>query len=168
VILVEDSAAAATPTPAAPDAGPALEGEIVVTTDVDQPVIEVDGQVVARFARRAVVPVAIGRHDVRVTAAGRKPFHTRVEVAARVRLEVHAVLDPAEKRVGDKARRVRALYQSTGEMAQSAVARRDDDRSRALEAEFLAIPSPFLIEDSAALARIESRLRRLRRKLSAR
>ena len=97
---------------ALPDAGVAvaLEGEIVVTADVDQPVIEVDGKVVARFARRVAVPVATGRHDVRVTAAGHRPFHTRVEVAARVRLEVHAVLVPSEKRPRNsdhKSRRIR-------------------------------------------------------------
>jgi len=86
------------PHPGQPDAGAAAEGEIVVIADVDQPVIEIDGQVVARFARRAVVPVASGRHDVRVSADGHEPFHTRVEVGARVRLEVHAVLRPEKRR----------------------------------------------------------------------
>jgi acetyl-CoA carboxylase carboxyl transferase subunit beta len=82
---------------AAPPAAPiAPEGAIVITTDVEDAVIEVDGQVVARFARRAVVPVVTGRHDVRVSAANRRPFHTRVEVGARVQLEVHAVLDEVE------------------------------------------------------------------------
>jgi hypothetical protein len=81
---------------------------------------------------------------------------------------VHAVLDATESHLGPKARRVRGLYESTGEMARGAVARHADARSRALEAEFLAIPSPFLTEDGAALGRIESQLRRLRRKLSGR
>ncbi len=98
VLLVDEPGASAVDPPALPDAGASAEGEIVVIADVDQPVIEVDGQVVARFARRAVVPVASGRHDVRVSAAGHEPFHTRVEVAARVRLEVHAILRPEKKK----------------------------------------------------------------------
>jgi hypothetical protein len=99
VLVVESGLPAVDPPPPPPpDAGVVAEGEIVVIADVDQPVIEIDGQVVARFARRAVVPVAIGRHDVRVSAAGHVPFHTRVEVAARVRLEVHAVLRPEKRR----------------------------------------------------------------------
>jgi len=101
---------AATPVPGSPPrrrrwiapalvlGGLAAAGGIAVIADVDQPVIEIDGQVVARFARRAVVPVASGRHDVRVSADGHEPFHTRVEVGARVRLEVHAVLRPEKRR----------------------------------------------------------------------
>jgi hypothetical protein len=98
VLVVESGTPAVDPAPhpGQPDAG--AEGEIVVIADVDQPVIEIDGQVVARFARRAVVPVASGRHDVRVSADGHEPFHTRVEVGARVRLEVHAVLRPQKRR----------------------------------------------------------------------
>ena len=107
VLVVESGLPASDPPPPRlPDAGVVPEGEIVVIADVDQSVIEVDGQVVARFARRAVVPVSVGRHDIRVTAAGYRPFHTRVEVAARVRLEVQAVLRPAE----DKNRRVRPRH----------------------------------------------------------
>ncbi len=172
VLLVESGLDAAPGLAAVtPDAGAAAlpEGEIVVTADVDQPVIEVDGRVVARFARRAVVPVGTGRHDVRVTAAGHRPFHTRVEVGARVRLEVHAVLRPLENKqtagAEEKARRVRALYQSTGEMARELAERPDLPAARKLEEEFLAIPSPFLTEDARALGQIESQLRRLRRKL---
>jgi len=107
-VMVVESGLPATdpPPPSSPDAGVLPEGEIIVIADVDQSVIEVDGQVVARFARRAVVPVSIGRHDVRVTAAGHRPFHTRVEVAARVRLEVQAVLRPEE----DRNRRVRPRH----------------------------------------------------------
>ncbi|HEU5059258.1 MAG TPA: serine/threonine-protein kinase, partial [Kofleriaceae bacterium] len=59
VVLVEsgqDAAPAAAPGPLDAGSAPQPEGEIVVTADVDQPVIEVDGHVVARFARRAVVP----------------------------------------------------------------------------------------------------------------
>jgi eukaryotic-like serine/threonine-protein kinase len=170
VMLVESGLDAAPG--AASDAGvaPVPEGEIVVTVDVDQPVIEVDGHVVARFARRAVVPVAAGRHDVRVSAAGHRPFHTRVEVGARVKLEVHAILHPDKPRApgaDEKARRVRALYESTGALAKSLAERRDDAAAHKLQAEFLAIPSPFSTEDLKALGQIESQLRRLRKKLKA-
>ncbi len=174
-VLLVESGSALDAAPAlvagAADAGaaPLEEGAIVVTADVDQPVIEVDGRVVARFARRAVVPVVTGRHDVRVTAAGHRPFHTRVEVGARVSLEVHAVLRPLDKKrqtgADEKARRVRALYQSTGQMARELVERRADPAARKLHGEFLAIPSPFSTEDAQVLGQIESKLRRLRRKL---
>ena len=174
VVVVEsglDAAPGATPGPADAGAAPVPEGEIVVTVDVDQPVIEVDGHVVARFARRAVVPVAAGRHDVRVTAAGHRPFHTRVEVGARVKLEVHAVLHPDHGRpagADEKARRVRALYDSTAAMATELAERRKDPAAQKLQAEFRAIPSPFSTEDAGELGRIESQLRRLRRKFKAR
>ena len=182
VVVVEeilDGAAAASPPLRDRDAGAGVaapvaeEGEIVVIAEVDQPVIEVDGRVVARFARRAVVPVAAGRHDVRVTAAGHRPFHTRVEVGARVTLEVHAVLHPAGEKprspgAEEKARRVRALYDTIGALAKKRLAEQRDDEARQLQAQYLAIPSPFTTDDTAALGRIESQLRRLRRKLAAR
>jgi len=117
-----------------------------------------------------VVPVAAGRHDVRVTAAGHRPFHTRVEVGARVKLEVHAVLHPDKRRgpgADEKARRVRALYESTGALTRSLAKSRDDAAAHKLQAEFLAIPSPFSTEDMKTLGQIESQLRRLRRKLKA-
>ncbi|HLU65150.1 MAG TPA: serine/threonine-protein kinase [Kofleriaceae bacterium] len=164
---------------APPDAAPArARSSLVVTAPVDRAIIEVDGRVVARSSRRVSVQVRPGQHEVRVRARGRRPFRKLVRVRAGERLAVAAELPPDRAAAAGKPDRgeteepgpplevkVRDLYEATGARAQRLLDRRDDEVARRLQADYLAIPSPFLTDDPEQLAAIERRLRRVDRRL---
>jgi serine/threonine-protein kinase len=72
------------------------------------------------------------------------------------------VADPPRS---DPQERVRALHEATGKLADQLVASRKDATARQLQAEYLAIPSPYTTSDPDRLRAIELQLTRIRARL---
>jgi serine/threonine-protein kinase len=66
---------------------------------------------------------------------------------------------------GDPQERIRALHEATGKLADQLVASRKDATARQLQAEYLAIPSPYTTSDPDRLRAIELQLTRIRARL---
>ena len=166
---------AAPPPPSLADAAPA-GATLVVTVDGDDARIEVDGRFIAEATRQVTVPVTPGDHEVVVTRRGRPPERRQVRAGSGATLAVDVRL-PAERvrprahrpppAEPDPQERVRALHEATGKLADQLVAARKDATARQLQAEYLAIPSPYTTSDPERLRAIEGQLTRIRARLRA-
>jgi hypothetical protein len=161
--------------PPPPDAAPGAT--LVIHVDRDDARIEVDGRFIAEATRQVTVEVDPGDHEIAVTAADGAADRRVVRAGAGARLSVDLELSPdkpAPKKPTptrrprpDPQERVRALHAATGKLADQLVAARKDARARQLQAEYLAIPSPYTTSDPARLHDIELQLERIRARLRA-
>jgi len=167
--------------PPSVDAGAPTAATLVISVDDDDSRIEVDGTVVAEAMAQVTVVVDPGDHEVVVTPRGRPPLRREVRAGPGATLAV-PVRIAAERPSRGRARgkkpvdepprvdpqeRVRALHEATGKLADQLVAARKDATARQLQAEYLAIPSPYTTSDPERLRTIESQLTEIRARLRA-
>jgi len=170
--------------PAPPDAAPpapdaaAPSAHLVIDVDRDDARIEVDDRLIAGASRHVTVDVEPGEHAIVVTPIEGAPERRVVSAGAGATVSVEVRFDaepPPRKRTGegqskrrpDVQERVRALHATTGKLADQVVAARKDAQARQLQAEYLAIPSPYTTSDPARLHAIEIQLERIRDRLRA-
>ncbi len=157
---------------------------LVITVDQEDARIEVDGAFIAEATRQVTVSVDPGDHQVVVTPRAGPPVVRSVRagpgaaLAVDVQLAADPPAPPARARTrarkpadqpppADPQERIRALHEATGKLADQLVAARKDATARQLQAEYLAIPSPYTTSDPARLRAIEGQLTEIRTRLRA-
>ena len=131
--------------------------------DATSPPPEIAAAAPAMDAAPRVAPPPVADAAPMAAVADAAPPAPRPErgAAGRVRAKRPAA-DPTRS---DPQERVRALHEATGKLADRLVASRKDATARQLQAEYLAIPSPYTTSDPDRLRAIELQLTRIRARL---